>query len=309
MNFRVGDAQDSAVLIDQKLCRHFGEDAVFRSSRSISPATLFDPELLKAVNESAVVLVVIGPNWLTVSRDGEQRIFAPADWVRTEIEIATAGNKSIIPILVGEVTMPLAKDLPPTISSLASRQYVRLHHRSAERDLTHIVDAVREKLADRERGVKLPKATNSVLLTSLGVTQRSADIKLGAADINGRHYSDSIVYQCRDFAHEPQGSISFNLGMNYRKLEVTAGVLDNAADPGQTGVFQVITDGQVRKEVTVRQGQPQNLTIDVSDVLNLRLLVYRPGTTVHPMLAGARLMGGQSNYLPELAWGKPVLHP
>lgn len=303
----MGDAQDSAVLIDQKLCRTFGPDNVFRSSRSIPASAAFEPALLQAVAECSVFLVVIGPNWLTLEKDGIRRIDAPADWVRTEIELALAHRKPIIPILVGDVRMPEEPDLPPTIDSLAGRQYIRLHHRCAPYDLMHIADAVRGTL-NPAGGATLPKPPESVLLTSLPVVQRSADVHLGAASINGRHYGDSVIYRCSLFANEPRGSISFNLGLDYRHLQTTVGVLDDAADSSQVGVFQVLLDGAVREEVTVKQGQPRALTIDVTDVLRLQLLAYRPGTIKSPLEAGARMAGGLSNYLPELAWGNPTLH-
>jgi hypothetical protein len=40
----------------------------------------------------------------------------------------------------------------------------------------------------------------------------------------------------------------------------------------------------------------------------MRLVAYRPGTTVSPLLAGANIAGGKSNRLPELALGNPTLY-
>lgn len=295
------------MLLDHKLCRVFGSDNVFRSSRSIPASAPFETALREAVADCSVFLMVIGPNWLAEDADGHRRIDAPADWVRTEIELALAGGKPIIPILIGDRTMPEEQTLPPTISSVATRQYIRLHHRSADYDLLHIVDEVRRNF-DHQAGTSMPRATESVLLTSLPVAERSSDVKLGAADINGRHYGDSVIYRCSLFANVLRGTISFNLGMRYRQLHVTVGVLDDAADPGQLGVFQVILDGAVRDEITAKQKQPRVLKVDVTDVLRLQLLAYRPGTIESPLMAGVRVAGGQSNYLPELAWGNPVLH-
>jgi hypothetical protein len=296
------------VLLDEKLSRVFGPDTVFRSSRSIPAAAPFQPALLQAVTECSVVLAVIGPHWLTPDEHGHRRIDAPADWVRLELEIAMASGKPIIPILVGDAELPEPRDLPPTIRSLADRQYRRLHHRSAEFDLMHIVDEVRRNLPP-QHGTPLPKPADSVLLTSLPVAQRSTDVRLGAADLNGRHYGDSVVYRCDLFAGDPRGLISFNLGMRFRRLETTVGVLDDATDSDQTGVFRVILDGTIKAEVTAKQGQPRVLGVDLTDGLRLQLLAYRPGTTESPLLAGARIAGGLSNHLPELAWGNPTLHP
>jgi hypothetical protein len=49
------------------------------------------------------------------------------------------------------------------------------------------------------------------------------------------------------------------------------------------------------------------LRVEVTGVLRLRLVAYRTGTTGSPLMAGARIAGGLSNHLPEVAWGDPRL--
>jgi len=307
VNFRVGDAEDTAVLIDQKLCQAIGAERVFRSSRAMHGGAIF-PETLKAKAASCtVMLVVIGRHWLVGGRDC-RRIDAPADWVRTEIELALENDRQVIPILTGDRQRLGPEDkLPPEIAGLLDRQYLRFHHRSAEFDLQHIVDEVRYHVS--EPGVALPGAVNPVLLTNFRPTQRSADMRTGAAELGGRYFGDSFVFRPSLFAANTRGSVSFNLGRKYRRLEVTAGVLDDAAEAHQVGVFKVLADGAVRSQVTAMLGKPQLLNVDVSDVLNLQLEAHRPGTTSHPMMAGVLAAGGVSNKLPELAWGDPVVYP
>ncbi|MDX3195629.1 TIR domain-containing protein [Streptomyces sp. MN03-5084-2B] len=303
INFRVGDAQDTAVLIDQKLCRALGSDNVFRSSRSIPKGVAFDPALIEAVTGCSVFLAVIGPNWLSVEREGRRRIDAPADWVRTEIELAIAAGKPVIPVLVGDRAMPTADELPPTITDLARRQNLRIHHRSAEYDLKHLVDSVREHLGPR--GAPKLEVPDSALVATLPHTGRTSDVRFGPARIDGHLFSDSIIHRSELFAQSPRGSISFDLGRSYRRFESAVGVLDDAVDADQVGVFQVFLDGQPGPEVTAALGRSRVLRADVTDVLRLELRSYRPGTTEHPLLAGARMAGGLSNHLPELAWGNP----
>lgn len=236
INFRGGDAQDSAVLVDQKLSRVLGRDRVFRSSVSIEPGVAFDPELVRAASTCAVMLVVIGPNWLRVAEGSVPRIHASGDWVRIEIELALRNGARVVPILVGDTKMPSAAQLPPTISSIAVHQYLRLHHRSAEYDLTQILDAVRP-LAGSDGSVPPPSPADTTRLVTLPVSSRSPDVSLGGADLNGRHYGDSVIYRCSGFCHEPKGQIEFNLARRFRRFEATICVLDDAVDAGQTGVF------------------------------------------------------------------------
>lgn len=307
VNFRVGDTEDAAVAVDQKLCRQFGAENVFRSSRAMHGGALFPMTLEAKAAGCAVMLVLIGERWL-IENQGVRRIDEPGDWVRREIERALDNDQHIIPVLTGDRRRLSVDDkLPVSITGLINRQYLRFHHRSAERDLLHIVDEVRHHVA--EHGTSMPRPTNPVLLTGLRATQQSTDVRLGSAEISGRYFGNSIIFQPSLFASSVRGTISYNLGMRFRRLEVTAGVLDHAAERDQIGYFKVITDGAVRTQVAAEHGKPQQLTIDVTDVLNLQLEVHRPGTTAHPMLAGAMLAGGKSNKLPELAWGDPVVYP
>ncbi|WET82537.1 TIR domain-containing protein [Amycolatopsis sp. QT-25] len=307
INFRNGDAQDTAVLIDQKLCLVFGEDNVFRSSRAIPKGVVFDPALIQAASNCSVFLAVIGPHWLDRDKEGGRRIDAPADWVRTEIELAIASGRPVIPVLVGDHKMPEVTELPASIADLTRRQYLRIHHRSAVYDLKHLVDSIRDHLGT-SNGIPNPGVPDSMRLTRLPPISRSSDVRIGPVRIDNRLFGDSVIHRCTDFARSPRGSISFNLGRSYRRFESTVGVLDDATDASQEGVFQVFLDGVLRDEKTVRLGRSRVFRVDVTDVLRLELQSYRPGTTESPLLTGARMAGGLSNNLPELGWGNPEVH-
>ncbi|MEC3982146.1 NPCBM/NEW2 domain-containing protein [Amycolatopsis sp. H20-H5] len=146
-----------------------------------------------------------------------------------------------------------------------------------------------------------------LLTTTLEPVTRGSDIQLTGAEIDGLHRGDSIVYQPSMFAHEPRGVIEYNLARRFSRFEAVGGVLDDAAEAGQTGYFQVFLDGVAQPQAEVRIGKPAWIAHDVTGTLRLRLVAYRAGTTVHPMMAGAMLAGGRSNKLPALAWGNPTL--
>lgn len=139
INFRVGDGEDRAWGLDAALVREFGGDRVFRSSRSIPAGTEFPPELLDGVKAASVVLVLIGPQWLEVSRDGRRRIDDPDDWVRKEIAEALRLGKVVIPLLPRDVRLPEEGALPPDIGALTRRQYRRLDYRTAEQDIASLI--------------------------------------------------------------------------------------------------------------------------------------------------------------------------
>jgi hypothetical protein len=280
------------VLIDQRLCRTFGTDKVIRSSRAMHGGAEFPPTLEAEAAACAAMIVVIGHHWLT-GPGGTRRIDDPHDWVRREIELAFAHDRPVLPVLTGDRRPLRTSDrLPESLAGLIERQHLRMKH---DVDLALIVDEVRQYLDD---------PAGPVYLVDLRPTHRSADVRLGSAELGGTFHGSSIVFRPTVFATRTRGTITFALGMRYRFLEVTAGVLDDAAAPDQVGVFTIIGDGRRLRQVTVPRGSPQTLTVNVTDVLHLRLEAYRPGTTARRTPNGAT-----SAKLPELAWGDPVVYP
>ena len=76
----------------------FGDDRVFLDCRSIPAGADFAEELLGRLHECSVLLVVIGPRWLTLINElGQRRLEDPRDWIRREIAEAFARGLRVIP--------------------------------------------------------------------------------------------------------------------------------------------------------------------------------------------------------------------
>ena len=87
--------------------------------------------LENAIAAADVVIIVVGPGWITAQDEwGRRRIDQPDDWVRREIELALGFEKPTLPVLVEDAAMPPSEALPVEIAALASRQ--ALHLRDAE---------------------------------------------------------------------------------------------------------------------------------------------------------------------------------
>lgn len=67
IDYRGDDSDTAAVLIDRELVARFGDDLVFLASRSIPAGADFVEQLLARVRSCSVLLVAIGPRWLTVT--------------------------------------------------------------------------------------------------------------------------------------------------------------------------------------------------------------------------------------------------
>lgn|GEM_PF-2071480 len=97
----------------------------------------FPDVIARALAGSHVVLILIGPTWLTAATsNGLRRLDDPADYVRLEIATALSSDKIIIPVLIEDAAMPTAHDLPADIAGLAAYAPARVRSgASFQRDM------------------------------------------------------------------------------------------------------------------------------------------------------------------------------
>lgn len=143
ISYRGDDSDTAAVLIDRELTARLGSDRVFLDSRSIPAGTDFAEELLRTLRVCSVLVVVIGPRWLTLTDSaGERRIDDPKDWTRREIATALAHGLRVIPVLTGEAALPTESELPADIAALSRRQWLQLRRRHTPLDLAFLVERI-----------------------------------------------------------------------------------------------------------------------------------------------------------------------
>jgi SEFIR domain-containing protein len=160
---------------------------------------------------------------------------------------------------------------------------------------------------ERERATTAGTGRRGLLTTAVKCVRRTADVTFGTAELDGRHYGDSIRFRSSLFSAQKIGVAEFSLGRAYRELIVVAGVLDDAAEADQVGYFTVFLDDVAQPQQKATHGNPVELRVDVTGVLRLRMEAYRPDTVVGPLLGGVFAAGGRSPRLPALAWGNPTL--
>ena len=108
----------------------------------------------QAVDQTDVLLAVIGSQWLTLTAEnGGRRIDQPGDWVAEEIGTALRRATPVIPVLVDGARMPTHAELPPALADLANRQAMRIAHESFAADCTRVVESIEEmvKAAEPEK--------------------------------------------------------------------------------------------------------------------------------------------------------------
>ncbi|MYU05028.1 TIR domain-containing protein [Streptomyces sp. SID8366] len=207
INYRTGDGDKTAALLDEELKRRFGRDRIFRASRSIHPGEAFPEKLLTTVRRTSLLLAVVGPDWANF----HSRLNDPEDWVRKEIEEAFACEALVVPILDGRKTNRLSKaDLPDALARLADLQSVPFDTQDAETGLLRVGDLVADlvlgltdldEVAKTEAGRSTGSVTNSVDDMS-GTAVQSRDF---TGDVGG-----TVVKDTRGPVHTGGGNIYQN---------------------------------------------------------------------------------------------------
>ncbi|MGW0484835.1 toll/interleukin-1 receptor domain-containing protein [Nonomuraea sp. NPDC003214] len=142
INYRTGDGEKTAALLEENLAHRFGNEHIFRASNAIPPGATYPEALVRAVRRSGLVLAVIGPSW-----SKHPRLHDEADWVRKEIQEAFTCGIEVIPILDGRKTERLnPADLPTPLRRLADVQSVRLDAHDLPSGLKRIGDILAAKL-------------------------------------------------------------------------------------------------------------------------------------------------------------------
>ena len=116
ISYRRTDSADITGRIDDRLVKVFGRDNVFKDVDSIPLGRDFRKYLTEAVGGCDVLLVVIGNDWLEDDESGCRRIDNDSDYVRIEVESALDRDIPVVPLLVEDVRMPRADELPSSIS-------------------------------------------------------------------------------------------------------------------------------------------------------------------------------------------------
>ena len=132
---------------------------IFMDVDSLQAGEDFVERLDNALTSAEMVLVIIGPQWLTVTDDsGKPRLSDEQDFVRQEVSKALASGLPVIPVLVRGAKVPSADQLPENLKSLARRQAIELRHAAWSTDVKRLADQIRNLPAERaHRGRWRPK--------------------------------------------------------------------------------------------------------------------------------------------------------
>ncbi len=139
ISYRRSDTQHVAGRLGDRIGTRF---TLFMDIDDIPPGVDFTTVVRRAIDESDVLLVLIGPHFLGVGADGERRLDKSGDWVAEEVGTGLARDIAVVPVLVDGAQMPSVADLPGKLKGLAHRQALRLTHVSFNSDAERLIETL-----------------------------------------------------------------------------------------------------------------------------------------------------------------------
>lgn len=141
INYRREDSDAYAGRIFDKLEGHFGSENIFMDIEHIAPGDRFEKVIQKNLDTAKVALVLIGKDWLKIRNKYEQRrLDEPDDWVTREIKILLQRKICVIPVLVGNATLPEAEALPESIVALIERNAYEIRSQHFGTDVKRLIE-------------------------------------------------------------------------------------------------------------------------------------------------------------------------
>jgi TIR domain-containing protein len=119
ISYRRSDSSAITGRIFDRLAAHYGKESVFMDIDNIPFGTDFRSHIQTVLQETEVLIVVIGPQWLGTDAAGAVRMSQDSDPVRAEIEAAQARSLPLIPVLVDGARMPSNAELPASFKDFA----------------------------------------------------------------------------------------------------------------------------------------------------------------------------------------------
>jgi hypothetical protein len=146
ISYRRDDASYPAGRLYDRLCAHFGQNRLFMDVDMV-PGIDFIEEIEKNVGSCDVLIAIIGKCWLNADdEEGKRRLDQPEDYVRLEIATALKRGIRVIPVLVGDASMPRPGELPDDLQPLTRRNALSVSHDRFRADAERLISAVEQVL-------------------------------------------------------------------------------------------------------------------------------------------------------------------
>jgi TIR domain len=145
LSYRRDDASGWAGRLYEHLVAEWGPDQVFIDIDAIAPGEDFREAIARTMEACDVVMVVIGPNWISArDHDGNRRLDDEGDTHRQEVVAALKAEVRVVPVLVGGAAMPKVSELPEALRDLAYRNAAVVEDRRFASDVQALQDTLKQ---------------------------------------------------------------------------------------------------------------------------------------------------------------------
>jgi hypothetical protein len=263
ISYRRTDAPSASRQLAEALKLRFGEEDVFFDTRDVAAGTEWRRDAVRRVQESDVVLAIIGPHWAAVAEERSQRSkLDPTveDVVRLEVETAFTYRRVVVPVLVDDAEMPPREALPRPFRPLADVQAQTLRHATWERDvealaeaLPHIATSLRPSRPSPEPAARpsVPAARTDTERIASYLAERSVVTVLGsganAVDRDGpwQHGAGSLPNASELARHLAR---SFHMGPESDDLDLARVSEHVSLTEGKVELYRVLRELLVKAE-------------------------------------------------------------
>ena len=148
LSYRGDDAGPYARTLQLQLSQRIPDARIFMDLDSIEPGLDFAEVIEEAVNSSAVLVALIGRQWVALTgEDGARRLDNPDDYVRFEVTTALERGVRVIPVLIDGASALRRQDLPEELHKLARLNAAKLSWDRYQDDADRLLDLIQRVLA------------------------------------------------------------------------------------------------------------------------------------------------------------------
>ena len=140
VSYRHDDSEADAGRLYDTLAAELGHEALYKDVENIAIGANWKRAVREALADSAVVLVVMGPDWRV------------SEAIAYELELVLNTDVPVVPVLVRKADLlRLAASLPAQLAGIGDRKAVTLSHASWSRDCRELLDDLKRVLGDPKR--------------------------------------------------------------------------------------------------------------------------------------------------------------
>lgn len=176
ISYREKDTSGETGRLVSDLKKVFDASQIFHDIEKLEPGVDFTVVLAKYLETSDVLLAIIGPYWAGPLPGGSSRIMQEKDWVRMEIESALKRGIRVIPVLVGNASLPEPEDLPESLHPLLNRQTVEISPTRWDYDTGQLIGFLKNKVGVQPK-VQRPAYANPGYNTPATTKKSSSVLK------------------------------------------------------------------------------------------------------------------------------------